>query len=169
MKSQQKQHENPYEEPAVSPPASPLSSVAAKLDFSSASHTSNIVHMMSTAADEDKVNDSLYDSIRQPQSNEQEAADEPQFNPAFYKGLQRHDQAGNIHLIAVRGTSELLDSANDNFTHGGSPGMLPIHYAAGSGNKKALREILSSLPLRQDPVEKVIGSHRLSTLSTCIQ
>ena len=172
VKSQRKPRENPYEEPEVSPAASPLSTVVAKLDFSSASHTSDIVQMMSAAADEDKVNDSLYDSIRQPpqqyESNEQEATDELQFNPAFYKGLQRHDQTGNIHLIAVRGTSELLDSANVNFTHGGSPGMRPIHYAAGSGNKKALREILSSLPPKQDPVERVIGSRKLDRPSKCI-
>ena len=39
--------------------------------------------------------------------------------------------------------------------------MFPIHYAAGGGDKKALKGILSSLPLRQDPVECVLGSRRL--------
>ena len=170
QKQQQQRHqqqENPYSEPTSSFSAPQFSNVVTRLDFSSLNQTSDIVQIMSDAAANDIVmsNDSLYDSLRERQSPCQEEGlgdtEVPQYNSAVYKGLRKHEQDGNIHLIAIRGISDLPESANLNFNHGGSPGMLPIHYAAGSGDKKALKAILSALPLRQDPVEHVRGSRRL--------
>lgn len=83
----------------------------------------------------------------------------PQVDPALYKGLKKHDdQARNVHLISVKGTGNL---PSVNFPPSSSTDMHPLHYAAATGNKKKLTELISVLPITQDPVEMVLGTEKM--------
>lgn len=108
----------------------------------------------------------LYDTIaaelEEPDHGDQtQEVEMPAYNAAMYKGLKKHDDNGNVHLVSVKGISDLSESQSMNFPLGSSADMQPIHYAAASGNKKALLEILSVLPIAQDPVELVLGTDRM--------
>ena len=86
----------------------------------------------------------------------------PQVNPALYKGLKKHDdQAKNVHLVSVKGTGNLPETQLVNFPPSSSTDMHPLHYAAATGNKKKLSELISVLPITQDPVEMVLGTERM--------
>ena len=86
----------------------------------------------------------------------------PQINPALYKGLKKHDeQARNVHLVSVKGTGNLPENQSMNFPPTSSADMHPLHYAAATGNKKSLNELLSVLPITQDPVEMILGTERM--------
>ena len=86
----------------------------------------------------------------------------PEYNPALYKGLKKHDdQARNVHLVSVKGTGHLPEELPMNFPPSSSTDMHPLHYAAATGNKKALNELLSILPITQDPVEMVLGTEKM--------
>ena len=52
-------------------------------------------------------------------------------------------EADNVQLMSIRGMSEFLQSPT-----GAPVEMKAIHSAAANGNKRALREILSQLPIR---------------------
>lgn len=86
----------------------------------------------------------------------------PHYNPALYKDLKKHDsQDGNIHLVSVKGTEVLPEKQPMNFPPSSSTDMHPLHYAAATGNKKTLSELLSILPIIQDPVEMVLGTEKM--------
>ena len=108
------------------------------------------------------VHDPNYDEV---DSSNQEAlleANLPQYNPAMYKGLKKHDeQARNVHLVSVKGTGTLPEYQSVNFPPSSSADMHPLHYAAATGNKKTLSELLSVLPITQDPVEMVLGTEKM--------
>ena len=114
-------------------------------------------HMISHDAD--------YDSIEEPDGQSQHYTETQMaaYDPALYKGLKKHEDKGNVHLVSVRGTSEFPHSQTVNFPTGSSQDMQPLHYAAASGNKKALSEILSQLPIMQDTVELVLGTDNFCT------
>lgn len=110
--------------------------------------------------------DQSYDpNYEQVDSGNQEAlleAQLPQYNSALYKGLKKHeDQARNVHLVSVKGTGQLPEEAPVNFPPSSSTDMHPLHYAAATGNKKSLNELLSVLPITQDPVEMVLGTEKM--------
>ena len=86
----------------------------------------------------------------------------PQVDPALYKGLKKHDdQSRNVHLVSVKGTGHLLETPLVNFPPSSSADMHPLHYAAAVGNKKKLTELISVLPITQDPVEMVLGTEKM--------
>lgn len=108
----------------------------------------------------------LYDTIpaelEEPDNgNQTQEVEVPAYNAAMYKGLKKHDDNGNVQLVSMKGISYLSESQSMNFPLGSSADMQPIHYAAASGNKKALLEILSVLPITQDAVELVLGTDRM--------
>ena len=108
----------------------------------------------------------LYDTIaaelEEPDNGDQtQEVEIPAYNAAMYKGLKKHDDNGNVQLVSMKGISYLSESQSMNFPLGSSADMQPIHYAAASGNKKALLEILSVLPITQDAVELVLGTERM--------
>ncbi len=110
--------------------------------------------------------DQSYDpNYEEVDSGNQEALLEvqmPQYNPALYKGLKKHDnQARNVHLVSVKGTGQLPQEQPVNFPPSSSADMHPLHYAAATGNKKSLNEQLSILPITQDPVEMVLGTEKM--------
>lgn len=113
-------------------------------------------HMMS--------HDPTYDIVEQPDgepatySND---VDLPRYNPGLYKGLKKHENEKNVHLVSVKGISDLPEIQPMNFPVGSSQDMQPIHYAAATGDRKALSEILAGLPVTQDPVEMVLGTDKL--------
>lgn len=95
-------------------------------------------------------------------SGNQEVVQLPEYNPALYKGLKKHDeQARNVHLVSVKGTEQLSQEQPLNFPPTSSTDMHPLHYAAATGNKKSLNELLSILPITQDPVEMVLGTEKM--------
>ena len=110
----------------------------------------------------DRSYDPTYEEV---DSGSQEALLEvqlPQFNPALYKGLKKHDNQGrNVHLVSVKGTGQLPEEQPVNFPPSSSADMHPLHYAAATGNKKSLNEQLSILPIIQDPVEMVLGTEKM--------
>ena len=110
----------------------------------------------------DRYYDPNYEEV---DSGNQEAlleAQLPQYNPALYKGLKKHDnQARNVHLVSVKGTGQLPEEQPVNFPPSSSTDMHPLHYAAATGNKKSLNEQLSILPITQDPVEMVLGTEKM--------
>ena len=108
--------------------------------------------------------DPLYATVKEPdvESFAYPGVDMPQCSAAVYKGLKKHDNAPkNVHLVSVKGISDLPESQSMNFPPGSSQAMQPIHYAAASGNKKSLSEILSVLPIMQDPMELVLGTDKM--------
>ena len=97
--------------------------------------------------------DPLYEAV--------DAPDVPPYSAALYKGLKRHDDAqNNVQLVSIKGNAQPENKATT-FPSGSSSDMLPLHYAAATGNKKALAELLSSLPITQDPVERVLGTEKM--------
>lgn len=90
-----------------------------------------------------------------------EEIDRPGVNSAMYKELKKHQDVGNVQLVSVRSTSDLPQSQSMNFPNGNSTDMQSIHYAASIGDKKALAEILSTLPVQQDTKEKVLSGDRM--------
>ena len=117
-----------------------------------------VVQIMASSASHNEHVDSLYDSLREEPGPSDaahiyETTGALNYNSQIYKHLKKHEDIGNIHLLSIKGSSE--------FSVGNSPDMLPIHYAAASGNKKDLENILSELPVIQDPVELVLGSNKL--------
>ena len=78
-----------------------------------------------------------------------------------YKDLKKREDVSNVHLMSIRGIYDHPESQSMNFPNGSSADMQSIHYAAATGNKKALGEILSRLPVKQDTVERVLGSDRM--------
>ena len=87
----------------------------------------------------------------------------PQYNPALYKGLKKHDnQERNVHLVSLKGTGQLSENEPTvNFPPSSSADMHPLHYAAATGNKKKLTELISILPITQDPVEMILGTEKM--------
>ena len=131
-------------------------------NLSAAETSSEITQAVSD--DSDKISyEADYDSIEEPDGESQQftEAQMSAYDPALYKGLKKHENKGNVHLVSVRGLPEFPHNQAVNFPTGSSQDMQPIHYAAGSGNKKALSDILSQLPMRQDPVELVLGTDNL--------
>ena len=90
-----------------------------------------------------------------------EEVDRPGVNSAMYKELKKHQDVGNVQLVSVRSISDLPQSQSMNFPNGNSADMQSIHYAAATGDKKALGEILSTLPVQQYAVERVLSSDRM--------
>lgn len=103
----------------------------------------------------------LYNAAESEETDYRDQFEMPAYNAALYKGLKKHDDRGNVHLVSMKGISDFPESHSMNFPLGSSADMQPIHYAAASGNKKALQEILSVLPITQDAVELVLGTDRM--------
>ena len=116
--------------------------------------TSHDSHVTSHAPD-------LYSAAESEETDYRDQFEMPAYNAALYKGLKKHDDRGNVHLVSMKGISDFPESHSMNFPLGSSADMQPIHYAAASGNKKALLEILSVLPITQDAVELVLGTDRM--------
>ncbi len=139
------------------PTEADTSFVIANLSAAEASRQSTL----SVSGDSHMIShDPEYDSVEEPDGQSQHYTETQvaAFDPALYKGLKKHEDKGNVHLVSVRGTSEFPHSQAVNFPTGSSQDMQPLHYAAASGNKKALSEILSQLPILQDTVELVLGT-----------
>ncbi len=116
--------------------------------------------------------DPTYDTIDAPwaweegegETTEYTEVDMPKYDASVYKNLKKHDDKGNVHLVSIKGISEVPQGGQGSsmsLPPGNSQDMQPIHYAAAAGNKKLLSEILSNLPVSQDPVEMVLGTDRL--------
>lgn len=103
----------------------------------------------------------LYNAAELEETDYRDQFEMPAYNAALYKGLKKHDDRGNVHLVSMKGISDFPESHSMNFPLGSSADMQPIHYAAASGNKKALQEILYVLPITQDAVELVLGTDRM--------
>lgn len=103
----------------------------------------------------------LYNAAESEETDYRDQFEMPAYNAALYKGLKKHDDRGNVHLVSMKGISDFPESHSMNFPLGSSADMQPIHYAAASGNKKVLLEILSVLPITQDAVELVLGTDRM--------
>ena len=118
---------------------------------------------LSSSSGQGTLYDPTYDTVDAPEgvSFESSEVGMPNYDPALYKGLKKHDDKGNVHLVSVKGISDMPMSETMNFPQGSSQDMHPIHYAAANGNKKLLSEILSVLPIMQDPVEMVLGTNRM--------
>ena len=83
------------------------------------------------------------------------------YNSALIKQLRKHDNnKGNVQLISMKGKIGSLSGA-EKFPKGSSVNMIDFHYAAASGDKKTLARIISSLPLSQDSIERVMGTENL--------
>ena len=103
--------------------------------------------------------DPLYEVVHSTELDEEQ--DLAELDPALYKNLKKHNDTGNVQLVSMRATSDLPGGSTMAFPQGASHSMHPIHYAAANGNKKELEEILSALPISQDPVEMVLGTDRM--------
>ena len=102
--------------------------------------------------------DPRYETVHSVEPAEQQDLTEQ--GPAKYERLKGHDDTDNVQLVSMRSASHPLGGSPVALPHGGSHGMHPIHYAAASGDKKALAEILSALPVSQDSAEMVPGFDR---------
>lgn len=125
-----------------------------------ANPASDLIHH--TAATDQQATSSpgpAYDMVHSVEPSEQQ--DLAERDPAMYKHLVGHDDTNNVQLVSMRATSHIQSGSPVVFPHGGSHSMNPIHYAAASGDKKALNEIVSALPFSQGSVEMVLGSGRM--------
>ena len=105
--------------------------------------------------------DPTYEIVGEPSLD---IADMPVYSASVYKELKKHKENGNIHLISVKDTNtDMPKSQNMNFPEGSSADMSPLHYAAASGDKKVLVQLLAILPITQDPVEMVLGTEKMCT------
>ena len=152
----------PQQSPSDSPPPLPPRGedfeprYVQELDYNSPSikeHNlkTDVINVLSKTAGHSLDTDSLYESLR----DDEEITN----NPTLYKGVNKHVDNGSVRLVSVQGAHQpqttraiLIDT--------GSSNMQPIHYAAAKGDKKELAEILSQLPIIQDPVERVLGSDK---------
>ena len=125
---------------------------AASSEDSSPSHDSHVTSHDASRDEPDagEAGEGIYSEV-----------DRPHYSSALYRDLKKHADVGNVKLISVRGTLDLPESQTMNFPTGNSANMSPIHYAAATGNKKRLSEILSILPITQDPVEMVLGTEKM--------
>ena len=106
--------------------------------------------------------DPNYEEVDSGNQDRHPEANLPQVDPALYKGLKKHDdQARNIHLVSVKRTGDHPETPTVNFPPSSSADMHPLHYAAATGNKKKLSELISVLPITQDPVEMVLGTEKM--------
>lgn len=83
------------------------------------------------------------------------------YNPALLKQLKKHDDKGNVRLVSVKGMIGGATCDSVQFPKGSSTNMLAFHYAAANGDKKTLARIISSLPISQDTIERVMGTENL--------
>lgn len=83
------------------------------------------------------------------------------YNPALLKQLKKHDDRGTVQLVSIKGVDRVSTSKAMSFPKGSSANMHPLHYAAASGDRKALSEIISALPISQDTVEMLLGTENL--------
>ena len=104
--------------------------------------------------------DPLYSTVEEVDAYQ---PSEDAYNPALVKQLKKHDDRGTVQLLSIKGLQEkdLPTSETMSFPQGSSADMHPLHYAAANGNKKALAEIISVLPILQDTVEMVLGTENL--------
>ena len=110
--------------------------------------------------------DPLYSTVEEVDSSTQSAsaqsrAEMAAYNAALLKQLKKHDDKGNVQLVSVKGIGSVMNKETVNFPQGSSTDMHPLHYAAASGDKKALAEQISALPQSQDTVEMVLGTEKL--------
>ena len=111
----------------------------------------DVINVLSNTAGHSLDTDSLYESLR----DDEEITN----NPTLYKGVNKHVDNGSVRLVSVQGAHQ-PQTTRAILIDAGSSNMQPIHYAAAKGDKKELAEILSQLPIIQDPVERVLGSDK---------
>lgn len=125
------------------------------------SSPSNVSHSESQTDQVDctSSDDPTYDTIQEVGID---IADMPVYSASVYKGLKKHEENGNVELVYVKDTTaDKSKSHLMNFPEGSSMDMSPLHYAAASGDKKLLEQVLSILPVTQDPVEMVLGTEKM--------
>lgn len=83
------------------------------------------------------------------------------YNPALLKQLKKHDNKGTVQLVSIKGMAAISNSETMSFPQGSSANMQPLHYAAACGDRKALAENISALPISQDTVEMLLGTEKL--------
>jgi len=106
--------------------------------------------------------DPLYSTIEDVEGKPDDNTDFPgvPYSSALIKQLKKHNNKGNVQLISVKGKIGSLSGA-ERFPRGSSVNMIDFHYAAASGDKKALERIILSLPVSQDSIERVMGTENL--------
>ena len=121
--------------------------------------------LMSDVTENDYTNtpDPLYSTIEDveeaPEQDMTDVALAP-YNSALLKQLKKHDHKGNVQLLSMKGKVGSA-SGPEMFPKGSSVNMFAFHYAAANGDKKTLARIISSLPLSQDTIERVMGTENL--------
>ena len=105
--------------------------------------------------------DPLYSTVEEVDTSEHSAVEMAAYNPALLKQLKKHDDKGNVQLVSIKETNKVAPSGTTSFPENSSANMHALHYAAASGDKKALAENISALPMSQDTVEMVLGSEKL--------
>lgn len=107
--------------------------------------------------------DPLYSTVEEVDTSERSVAEMAAYNPALLKQLRKHDDRGNVQLVSIKETGKPTTSGTTvmSFPENSSADMHALHYAAASGDKKALAENISALPMSQDTVEMVLGSEKL--------
>lgn len=81
-------------------------------------------------------------------------------NSSLLKQLNKRDSMGSVQLISVkRKTGTTSDTVK--FPKGTSTNVLAFHYAAASGDKKTLTQIISTLPVSWDTIESAMGTETL--------
>lgn len=104
--------------------------------------------------------DPLYSTVEEVDTSEHSVVEMAAYNPALLKQLKKHGDKGNVQLVSIKETGSVKTSGTI-FPENSSSNMHALHYAAASGDKKALAENISALPMSQDTVEMVLGSERL--------
>ena len=155
---------DPWVTPHTSSPAPPLPKRNTSPHYHSntaspqlpVSGSSNVIQLLSETGS--STNDSLYESLKEEDEEEREDGYSiiPERDPPLPKDTI---DDGSVQLVSVKG------SANNTGPSGcGSvTGMTPLHHAAANSDVKLLQDLLSAMPIIQDPVERVLGTKRLRT------
>lgn len=112
--------------------------------------TSDVIRVLSQSplsADQDSLYESLQDETEE----------------LYSEVVEFTRETGEVQLLSIQGQVPLVTSVSHSegsFVDTESSQMQPIHYAAAKGDKGELEEVLSLLPIIQDPLERVLGSDK---------